>query len=155
MQTVTSAVKAPSALLAKSESSLSRGPGAGGGLLGAPTGWLFGGGKQKQQQNLLKSAAFGRLANVDLAAARAPPAKPLNIVVAGFAADEAASELLPHFLDFAPAKRWVLLLWAQVMGIPGHRGALKQGACRPFLPPALSTTPCRWQCGVRGLLKRK
>jgi hypothetical protein len=111
LQTVTSAVKAPANLLSKSESSLSRGPGAPtnpiGSLLSAPTGWLFGGGKQKQQQDLLKSAAFGRLANVDLTAVRAPPAKPLSILVAGFTADEAASELLPHFLDFAPANRLV------------------------------------------------
>ena len=109
-QTVTSAVKAPVNLYT-SESSLNRGPQPSnkpmGGLLSAPTGWLFGGGKQKQQQDMLKSAAFGRLANVDLTAVRAPPAKPLSIVVAGFTAEEAASELLPHFLDFAPANRLV------------------------------------------------
>jgi hypothetical protein len=74
--------------------------------LGVPGGWLFGGSKQKEQ-DLARSAAFGRLANVDMSAARAPPAQPLCIVVAGFTADEAASELLPHFLDFAPAKRCV------------------------------------------------
>lgn len=92
-------------MLLKSDSSITRGSGskAPGGLLGATTGWLFGGAKQKQ--TLAKSAAFGRLAKVDMTAARAPPATPLRIVVAGFTADEAASELLPHFLDFAPANR--------------------------------------------------
>lgn len=99
MQTVTTAVKAP--LLTRSEpSATGKGPA---GLLAAPTGWLFGGPKK---QNDAKAAAFGRLANVDVATARAPPAKPLRIVVAGFSAEEGASELLPHFLDFAPANRW-------------------------------------------------
>lgn len=98
-------MKAPGALLAPSFNTRGTNKPTGG-LLGAPGGWLFGGSKQ-QQQNLARSAAFGRLANVDMTAARAPPAQPLRIVVAGFSAEEAASELLPHFLDFAPAKRCV------------------------------------------------
>jgi hypothetical protein len=110
MQTVTSAVKGP--MLLKSDASGSKPSGAaGGGLLGSPAGWLFGGSNQKQAA-AAKSAAAGRLANVDMAAARAPPAQPLSIVVAGFTAEEAAAELLPHFLDFAPANRcvWFVLL---------------------------------------------
>jgi hypothetical protein len=56
-------------------------------------------------QGAAKALAFDRLAGVDVAAARAPPTQPLSIVVAGFSAAEAAAELLPHFLSFAPAGR--------------------------------------------------
>jgi hypothetical protein len=132
LQTVTSAVKAP-VFLAKSDSSITRGTKPSGGLIGTPAGWLFGGAKQKQQ-NLAKSKAFGRLANVDLAAARAPPAQPLRIVVAGFTADEAASELLPHFLDFAPANRCASVVQRLVPGV-GRDGGTRSGssASRPAM----------------------
>lgn len=65
----------------------------------APTSWLFGAGKK---QSSAKAAAANRLANVPAAVARGPPSRKLRIVVAGFTAEEAAEDLLPHFVDFAP-----------------------------------------------------
>jgi hypothetical protein len=66
---------------------------------------------------------------VDLTAVRVPPAKPLSIVVAGFTADEAASELLSYFLDYAPANGLVLLLDCAVKHLWTLDSGLRRMSC--------------------------
>jgi hypothetical protein len=107
-------------LTGKSGGDKGAGPAA---LITTPASWLFGAGKAFQQQTA-KAMASMRLSKVSVSA-QGPPTKPQWIVVAGFTAEEAGSDLLPHFLAFAPPGSTVVFVVHEGQELP--EGLQQQG----------------------------